>query len=109
MGFREVNLTNAVSYRHVSADTHRVDRSEHVIERRAIAGRARRRATDALLAAVPNEQLAKLDRPLMAGAAVNMTPFVWLRVQAIGAPERTSTSTSYNGRSRRILLKSSLT
>lgn len=56
-----------------------------VIERTAIAGRARarRRAADALLAAVSNEQVAKLDRFLVLDASVNMTPFAWLKAMPV--------------------------
>ena len=56
-----------------------------VIERDAIAGRARgrRRATDALLAGVSDEQLAKLDRVLVRDAAVDMTMFAWLKAMPI--------------------------
>ena len=52
-----------------------------VIERAAIAGRARarRRAIDALLAGVSGEQVANLDRLLAPDASVNMTPFAWLK------------------------------
>jgi len=59
-----------------------------VIERTAIAGRARarRRATDALLAPVSNEQIAKLDRLFVPDASVNMTPFAWLKAMPV-APE----------------------
>lgn len=48
-----------------------------VIERAAIAGRARarRRATDALLIGISDEQSAKLDALLTVDASVNMTPF----------------------------------
>jgi len=56
-----------------------------VIERAAIAGRARarRRATDALLTGVSDEQLAKLDRLLAFDASMNMTPFVWLKAMPV--------------------------
>ena len=56
-----------------------------VIERVAIAGRARarRRATDALLADVSDEQMAKLDRLLARDAAVDMTPFGWLKAMPV--------------------------
>ena len=56
-----------------------------VIERVAIAGRARarRRATDALLAGVSDEQMAKLDRLLARDAAVDMTPFGWLKAMPV--------------------------
>jgi hypothetical protein len=48
-----------------------------VIERAAIAGRARarRRPTDALLAGVSAEQTAKLERLLVLDASLKMTPF----------------------------------
>jgi hypothetical protein len=58
-----------------------------VIERTAIAGRARarRRAADALLAAVSDEQVAQLDRllVLVLDASVNMTPFAWLKAMPV--------------------------
>jgi hypothetical protein len=56
-----------------------------VIERTAIAGRARarRRAADALLAAVSDEQVAKLDRLLVLDALVNTTPFAWLKAMPV--------------------------
>jgi Domain of unknown function (DUF4158) len=56
-----------------------------VIERTAIAGRARarRRATDALLCGVSDEQMAKLDRLLVLDATVNMTPFAWLKAMPV--------------------------
>ena len=56
-----------------------------VIECAAIAGRARarRRATDALLAGVSDEQTAKLDRLLVRDAAVDMTPFAWLKAMPV--------------------------
>ena len=56
-----------------------------VIERAAIAGRARarRRATDALLAGVSDEQTATLDRLLVRDAAVDMTPFAWLKAMPV--------------------------
>jgi TnpA family transposase len=56
-----------------------------VIERAAIAGRARarRRATDALLAGVSDEQTAKLDRLLVRDAAMDMTPFGWLKAMPV--------------------------
>jgi hypothetical protein len=56
-----------------------------VIERAAIAGRARarRRAADALLAGVPDEQTAKLDRLLVRDAAMDMTPFGWLKAMPV--------------------------
>ncbi len=56
-----------------------------VIERAAIAGRARarKRATDALLVGVTEEQLAKLDRLLVLDGSVGMTPFAWLKAMPI--------------------------
>ena len=56
-----------------------------VIERAAIAGRARarKRATDALLAGMTEEQLAKLDRLLVSDGSVGMTPFAWLKAMPI--------------------------
>jgi TnpA family transposase len=56
-----------------------------VIERAAIAGRARarRRATDVLLTGVSDEQTAKLDRLLVRDAAVDMTPFAWLKAMPV--------------------------
>lgn len=56
-----------------------------VIERTAIAGRARarRRTADALLAAVSDEQVAKLDRLLVLDASVNTTPFAWLKAMPV--------------------------
>src|SRR5689334_23512720 len=56
-----------------------------VIERTAIAGRARarRRAADALLAPVSNEQIAKLDQLLLPDASVNMTSFAWLKTMPV--------------------------
>lgn len=56
-----------------------------VIERAAIAGRARarRHATDALLGGVSDEQMAKLDRLLVLDAMVNMTPFAWLKAMPV--------------------------
>ena len=55
-----------------------------VIERAAIAGRARarKRATDALLAGMTEEQLAKLDRLLVSDGR-SMTPFAWLKAMPI--------------------------
>jgi hypothetical protein len=52
-----------------------------VIERTAIAGRARarKRAADALLAGISPAQLAKLDALLIPGPALKATPFAWLR------------------------------
>ena len=57
----------------------------NVIEGAAIAGRARarRRATDALLAEVSNEQMAKLDPLLTLDASINMTPFAWLKAMPV--------------------------
>lgn len=56
-----------------------------VIERAAIAGRARarRRAADALLAGVSDEQIASLDRLLTLDTSVNMTPFAWLKAMPV--------------------------
>ncbi len=56
-----------------------------VIERAAIAGRARarRHATDALLAGVSDEQIAKLDKLLAVDSSVNMTPFAWLKAMPV--------------------------
>lgn len=56
-----------------------------VIERAAIAGRARarKRVTDALLAGATEEQLAKLDRWLVLDGSVGMTPFAWLKAMPI--------------------------
>ena len=52
-----------------------------VIERAAIAGRARarKRAAEALLAGVSDAQLAKLDKLLVIDPALNATPFAWLK------------------------------
>jgi len=52
-----------------------------VIERAAIAGRARARkhAADALLAGVSETQLAKLDRLLVVDSTIGATPLGWLR------------------------------
>jgi TnpA family transposase len=52
-----------------------------VIERTAIAGRARarKRAADALLAGLSPEQLAQLDVLLIPDPALEATPFAWLR------------------------------
>ena len=62
--------------------------ASNAIERTAIAGRARarRRAADALLAAVSDEQVAKLDRLLVLDASVNTTSFAWLKAMPV-APE----------------------
>jgi TnpA family transposase len=59
--------------------------SSSVVERAAIAGRARarNRATDALLSGVSDEQMAKLDRLLGFDASVNMTPFAWLKAMPV--------------------------
>ena len=59
--------------------------SSSVVERAAIAGRARarNRATDALLSGVSDEQIAKLDRLLAFDASVNMTPFAWLKAMPV--------------------------
>jgi Domain of unknown function (DUF4158) len=56
-----------------------------VIERAAIAGRARarRHATDALLAGVSDDQIAKLDKLLVVDPSVNMTPFAWLKAMPV--------------------------
>ena len=59
--------------------------SSSVVERAAIAGRARarNRATDALLSGVSDERIAKLDRLLAFDASVNMTPFAWLKAMPV--------------------------
>jgi Domain of unknown function (DUF4158) len=56
-----------------------------VIERAAIAGRARarRRATEAMLARVPEAQVAELERLLAADPALGMTPFAWLKAMPV--------------------------
>ena len=56
-----------------------------VIERAAIAGRARarKRATDALLAALTEAQIAKVDELLILGPSVGMTPFAWLKAMPV--------------------------
>jgi hypothetical protein len=56
-----------------------------VIERAAIAGRARarRQATDALLARVTADQIAKLEQLLVFDALLNMTPFAWLKAMPV--------------------------
>jgi Domain of unknown function (DUF4158) len=56
-----------------------------VIERTAIAGRARARtrAADALLSDLSEAQIAKLDQLLVLDAAVKMTPFAWLKAMPI--------------------------
>ena len=48
--------------------------------------RARRHATDALLAGVSDEQIAKLDKLLVVDPSVNMTLFAWLKAMC-GSPE----------------------
>jgi TnpA family transposase len=56
-----------------------------VIERTAIAGRARARtrAANAILAGISEGQMAKLDGLLVLDASVNMTPFAWLKAVPI--------------------------
>ncbi len=56
-----------------------------VIERTAIAGRARARtrATHELLAGICDGQIAKLDGLLVLDTSVNMTPFAWLKAVPI--------------------------
>lgn len=56
-----------------------------VIERAAIAGRARarRRATEAMLARVLEAQVAELERLLVADPALGMTPFAWLKAMPV--------------------------
>jgi TnpA family transposase len=56
-----------------------------VIERAAIAGRARarKRATDALLGGVTEEQIARLDQLLVFDGSLGMTPFAWLKAMPI--------------------------
>ena len=56
-----------------------------VIERVAIAGRARarKRAADALVAGLSAEHLAKLDGLLVIDPSVGMTPFAWLKAMPI--------------------------
>lgn len=56
-----------------------------VIERTAIAGRARarKRAADALLTDIDDAKMAKLDGLLVLGPSVNMTPFAWLKAMPI--------------------------
>jgi TnpA family transposase len=56
-----------------------------VIERTAIAGRARARtrATNAILADIPDAQVTKLDELLVLDPAVNMTSFGWLKAVPI--------------------------
>jgi hypothetical protein len=56
-----------------------------VVERTAIAGRARarRRATDALLVGVSGTQISKLDQLLERDATLVMTPFAWLKAMPI--------------------------
>jgi hypothetical protein len=57
-----------------------------VIERIAIAGRARarKRAADALVAGLSAEHLTKLDGLLVVDTSVGMTPFAWLKAMPIG-------------------------
>jgi len=57
-----------------------------VIERAAIAGRARarRRATDALLTEVSAQQVVKLEQLLVFDPSLNMTPFAWLKAMPGG-------------------------
>jgi hypothetical protein len=52
-----------------------------VLERAAIAGRARarKRAADAMLAGVSEQQLAMLDKLAVVDPALKATPFAWLR------------------------------
>ena len=56
-----------------------------VIERTAIAGRARarRRATAALLAEVSAQQVVKLEQLLVFDPSLNMTPFAWLKAMPV--------------------------
>jgi voltage-gated potassium channel Kch len=56
-----------------------------VIERAAIAGRARARtqATDALLAGVSDEQIGRQDKLLAIDLSVNMTLFAWLKAMPV--------------------------
>ena len=56
-----------------------------VIERIAIAGRARarKRAADALAGGLSAEQMAKLDGLLILDPSVGMTPFAWLKAMPI--------------------------
>ncbi len=56
-----------------------------VIERTAIAGRARARtrAAEAILAGISEAQVAKLDGLLVIDAALNLTPFAWLKAVPI--------------------------
>ncbi len=58
-----------------------------VIERVAIAGRARarKRAADALVAGLSAEHLTKLDGLLVIDPSVGMTPFAWLKAMPIAA------------------------
>jgi TnpA family transposase len=62
-------------------DAHVILPAAAVIERAAIAGRARarRRATEAVLAPVSEAQVAELERLLEMDAALGMTPFAWLK------------------------------
>ena len=59
--------------------------SASVIERTAIAGRARARtrAAEAILAGISEAQVAKLDGLLVIDAALNLTPFAWLKAMPI--------------------------
>lgn len=52
-----------------------------MIERIAIAGRARarKRAADALVAGLSSEHLSKLDGLLVVDSSVGVTPFAWLK------------------------------
>ena len=70
--------------------------SSPVVERAAIAGRARarRRAADALLMAVSNEQRAKLEGLLAFDTSVNMTRFAWLKAMPLAPKGTTSASCS---------------
>ena len=56
-----------------------------MIERAAIAGRARarKRAADALLAGVPDAQLAKLEALLVPDPRLGTTPFAWLKAMPV--------------------------
>jgi len=60
-----------------------------VIERAAIAGRARahRRGTDALLVGVSETQVVALERLLVVDAALHMTPFAWLKAMPVAPVE----------------------
>jgi hypothetical protein len=59
--------------------------SAAVIERAAIAGRtrARKRATDALLVGMTEDQLAKLDLLLVSDGSVGMAPLAWFKAMPI--------------------------